>query len=380
MQYSETTTRPAGQVGRSASDDSFVVFANIQKTYDGETLVIKNLNLTIRRGEFLTLLGPSGSGKTTTLLMLAGFEHPTSGEIQIEGRSLAREPAYRRDLGMVFQDYALFPHMSVAENVAFPLAIRKQPKEEIVAKTRAALEMVKLGGYGDRRPSQLSGGQQQRVALARAVVFQPRMVLMDEPLGALDKQLREQMQLEIKHIQKDLGITVVYVTHDQAEALILSDRIAVFNDGSIYQIDRPDELYEHPKNTFVAQFIGENNQLLGEVVAIKDRICEVAIDGGGVVMAVPAKVNGVGSRTLVSVRPERVVLMPNDGNCPNIFDARVEEVIYLGDHIRVRVNLSEAASDFIIKVPIHEGRYGFEVGTEIKIGWAAEHCRALDVP
>ena len=380
MESSETMTRPTAHVERSASDDSFVDFVAVQKTYDGETLVIKNLNLTIRRGEFLTLLGPSGSGKTTTLLMLAGFEHPTSGEIRIEGRSLAREPAYRRDLGMVFQDYALFPHMTVAENVAFPLAIRKRPKQEIVAKTQAALDMVKLAGYGDRLPSKLSGGQQQRVALARALVFQPRMVLMDEPLGALDKQLREQMQLEIKHIQKDLGITVVYVTHDQSEALILSDRIAVFNDGSIYQLDTPDELYEHPQNTFVAQFIGENNQLHGEVVAIGERFCEVAIDGGGVAMAVPVKINGVGSRTLVSVRPERVFLMPNDGHCPNIFDARVEEMIYLGDHIRVRVCLSETTSEFIIKMPIHEGRSGFEVGMKIRIGWAAEHCRALDVP
>ncbi|MFQ6016584.1 MAG: ABC transporter ATP-binding protein [Kiloniellaceae bacterium] len=370
----------AGQVESSATKDGFVNFINVQKTYDGETLVIKDLNLTIRRGEFLTLLGPSGSGKTTTLLMLAGFEHPTSGEIQIEGRSLAREPAHRRDLGMVFQDYALFPHMTVAENVAFPLAIRKRAKQEIVSKTQAVLDMVKLGGYGDRQPSQLSGGQQQRVALARALVFQPRLVLMDEPLGALDKQLREQMQLEIKHIQNDLGITVVYVTHDQSEALILSDRIAVFNDGSIYQLGTPDELYEHPQNAFVAQFVGENNRLYGKVVGIDERFCEVALEAGGVVKAVPVKVDNIGSRTLISVRPERVVLNPDGGHCQNIFHARIEELIYLGDHTRVRVSLSETASDFVVKVPLHEGRHGFRVGKEIEIGWPAEHCRALDAP
>lgn len=362
------------------ADDQFVSFTNVQKTYDGETLVIKNLNLSVQKGEFLTLLGPSGSGKTTTLLMLAGFERPTSGDIELDGRSLAREPTHRREFGMVFQDYALFPHMTAAENVAFPLTVRGRPKEEIVSRVLQALEMVQLSGFGDRRPGQLSGGQQQRVALARALVFKPRLVLMDEPLGALDKQLRERMQLEIKHIQNELGITVVYVTHDQSEALIMSDRIAVFNEGSIYQLGSPNQLYEYPENSFVAQFIGESNKLLGEVVAMANDFCKVRLDAGGVVSALPVNVNGVGARTLVSVRPERVILNPGHGRCPNTFAAEIEELMYLGDHVRIRVSLGAAVRDFVAKVPISEGQEGFEVGTKLTVGWGAEYCRALDAP
>lgn len=360
------------------SHERFVNFINVQKTYDGETLVIKDLNLIISRGEFLTLLGPSGSGKTTTLLMLAGFEPPTSGEIELDGRPLASEPPYRRNLGMVFQDYALFPHMTVFENIAFPLVIRRRSKDEVVEKVGKVLEVVKLEGFGDRKPSQLSGGQQQRVALARALVFQPRLVLMDEPLGALDKQLREQMQLEIKHIQKDLGVTVVYVTHDQSEALIMSDRIAVFNEGCVYQIDTPGELYEHPENSFVAQFIGENNQLCGKVIALSESFCEVELDGGGTMRALPINVGGIGSRTLVSVRPERVVLNPETGSCENQFEVKVNELIYVGDYTRIRVCLSDDAAGFIVKVPVSGRNEPLQVGTTIRIGWSAEHCRALD--
>lgn len=360
------------------SDENFVRLINVQKTYDGETLVIKNLNVSISRGEFLTLLGPSGSGKTTTLLMLSGFERPTSGEIEIEGRSLSKEPPYRRGFGMVFQDYALFPHMNVSENIAFPLTIRKLSKAETASIVAGVLEMVKLEGFGDRQPSQLSGGQQQRVALARALVFQPRLVLMDEPLGALDKQLREQMQLEIKHIQKNLGVTVIYVTHDQAEALIMSDRIAVFNEGIVYQVDTPDELYEHPKNSFVAQFIGENNQLCGKVVSLNKDFCEVALDGGGAVKALPVNVEGVGSRTLLSVRPERVLINPERGSCENQLEARVEELIYMGDYTRVRLNVPGAATDLIVKMPVSQGGDQLQVGATIRVGWSVKHCRALD--
>lgn len=363
-----------------SADDSFVEFIEVQKTYDGETLVIKNLNLAIRRGEFLTLLGPSGSGKTTTLLMLAGFEHPTRGTIRLAGRSLEREPTHRRELGMVFQDYALFPHMTVAENVAFPLAVRKRPREQIAATVTTALNMVQLGEFGDRQPSQLSGGQQQRVALARALVFEPRLVLMDEPLGALDKQLREQMQLEIKHIQKELGITVVYVTHDQSEALTMSDRIAVFTDGFVCQLGTPNELYEYPENSFVAQFIGENNELTGAVVDIRGAHCTVSLDIGGVVNALAVQVSGIGERTLVSVRPERIILNPSQDQFENIFDAHVEELIYLGDHVRVRVRVAESVCDFTVKVPISAMSQVCTVGRHVKIGFPSEHCRALDAP
>ena len=226
--------------------DSFVKFEKVDKSYDGEILVVKDLNLDIPKGEFLTLLGPSGSGKTTTLMMLAGFETPTNGEIYLDGDAISSIPPYKRGIGMVFQNYALFPHMTVNENLSFPLEVRKLNKTDIKDKVSKALSMVELGEFGNRMPLQLSGGQQQRVALARALVFEPRLVLMDEPLGALDKKLREQMQYEIKHIHENIGITVVYVTHDQSEALTMSNRIAVFNDGVIQQLSTPDILYEKP--------------------------------------------------------------------------------------------------------------------------------------
>ena len=239
-----------------SNNNAFVRFNKVDKSYDGDTLVVKDLNLDVSKGEFLTMLGPSGSGKTTTLMMLAGFETPTSGEIYLEGDPISSIPPYKRGIGMVFQNYALFPHMTVNENLSFPLEVRKLSKSDIQDKVKKALSMVELEAFGSRMPLQLSGGQQQRVALARALVFEPRLVLMDEPLGALDKKLREQMQYEIKHIHEKIGITVVYVTHDQSEALTMSNRIAVFNDGKIQQISSPEVLYEKPENSFVAQFIG----------------------------------------------------------------------------------------------------------------------------
>jgi putative spermidine/putrescine transport system ATP-binding protein len=246
----------------------FVQFHNVQKSYDGESLIVKNLNLNIRRGEFLTLLGPSGSGKTTSLMMLAGFETTTSGEIKLGGKLLNNQPPHKRDIGMVFQNYALFPHMTVAENVAFPLFVRRLSKTDIKEKVDEALAMIQMEKFGHRYPAQLSGGQQQRVALARALVFEPKLVLMDEPLGALDKQLREHMQMEIKQLHQKFGLTIVYVTHDQSEALTMSDRVAIFHKGEIQQIDHPKVIYEEPQNAFVAQFIGENNQVQGKVTSI----------------------------------------------------------------------------------------------------------------
>ena len=362
------------------NDHEFVRFLEVQKTFDGETLVVKDRSLSMRKGEFLTLLGPSGSGKTTTLLMLAGFERPTSGEIHLDRQPLSRVPPHKRDLGMVFQDYALFPHMNVFENVAFPLGIRKLPKTEIGAKVASVLEIVKLAGFEDRRPYQLSGGQQQRVALARALVFGPRLVLMDEPLGALDKQLREQMQLEIKHIQEDLGITVVYVTHDQQEALTMSNRIAVFNEGRVYQLDLPDELYENPRNSFVAQFIGENNRLLGTVVGLAGEAREVELDGGGTVKALPVNVGGVGSKTQLSVRPERMSIDGEAGGDANRLDARIEELIYQGDTTRVRVRLACGVDDFVVKLTNTRRQELLPVGAPVSVAFSAEDCRALDEP
>ena len=260
----QTSSPPTG-VNSDTAAAPIVQFQAVEKTYDGVVNVVENLNLDILQGEFLTLLGPSGSGKTTTLMMLAGFEEPTAGDIVLKGRSLKSVPPFRRNMGVVFQNYALFPHMTVGENVGYPLEQRRMPRAEVGEKVQAALDMVELGAMAGRRPAQLSGGQQQRVALARALVFAPDVVLMDEPLGALDKRLREQMQVEIKHLHETLGMTFVYVTHDQSEALTMSDRIAVFHQGRIQQIGPAQDVYEAPMNAFVANFIGENNNLAGTV-------------------------------------------------------------------------------------------------------------------
>lgn len=358
------------------SDDALVELRGICKSYDGDVLVVKDLNLDIRRGEFLTLLGPSGSGKTTILMMLAGFETPTYGDIRIDGHPMSGLPPHKRNIGVVFQSYALFPHMTVAENLAFPLEVRKTPRDAIRDKVKRALAMVRLDTLGNRHPSQLSGGQQQRVALARALVFEPKLVLMDEPLGALDKQLREQMQLEIKHIHESLGVTVVYVTHDQSEALTMSDRVAVMDAGIIQQIDAPDQVYEAPTNSFVAHFIGENNRLPGKVVATENGTCVVEM-AGWTVRALAVRVGGVGSTTTVSLRPEKVRLADDADGCFNRFTARVREVIYMGDHTRLRLELL-GIDDFIAKVPHNRGQPMALEGDEILTGFTVEDCRALD--
>ncbi|MDX1717798.1 MAG: ABC transporter ATP-binding protein [Anderseniella sp.] len=362
----------------AGAGEPMVRFENVQKSYDGETLVVKDLNLDIAKGEFVTMLGPSGSGKTTTLMMLAGFEPATNGEIYLNGNPINNVPPHKRGIGMVFQNYALFPHMSVAENLAFPLAVRNMSKAEQEERVKKVLEMVELPGFGGRRPAQLSGGQQQRIAVARALVFEPDLVLMDEPLGALDKQLREQMQYEIKHIHESLGVTVVYVTHDQSEALTMSDRVAVFEDGIIQQLSTPEELYERPLNSFVAQFIGENNKLRGTVQEIgRDKIATVKLDSGDTVKALAVNVNGKGDRTLLSVRPERVTIAPKKTKGTITLNGRVEELIYLGDHIRTRMSVA-GHPDFIVKVPNNAGHHELKEGQTTTVGWQAEDCRALD--
>jgi len=352
----------------------FVVFDKIDKSYDGEVLVVKNLNLNITKGEFVTMLGPSGSGKTTTLMMLAGFETPTNGEIFLDNKPISKIPPYDREIGMVFQNYALFPHMTVQENLSFPLEVRNNSKSETQEKVKKALDMVELGEFGTRFPAQLSGGQQQRVALARALVFEPRLVLMDEPLGALDKNLREQMQYEIKHIHERIGITVVYVTHDQSEALTMSNRIAVFNDGVVQQLSTPDILYEKPENSFVAEFIGENNTMVGTLKKDEGEYCEVDIDGGGSVKAKKINVGNIGEKTKLSVRPERVAI--NSSSDVNKFNGEVKELIYLGDHIRARLSVC-GNEDFIVKIP-NEGNLNLNEGSNISVSWSQEDIRALD--
>ena len=364
-------------MAETQANDVLVSFRGVQKSYDGETLIVKDLNLDIRKGEFLTLLGPSGSGKTTSLMMLAGFETPTSGEIQLAGRSINNVPPHKRDIGMVFQNYALFPHMTVAENLAFPLSVRGMSKTDVAERVKRALSMVQLDAFGGRYPAQLSGGQQQRVALARALVFEPQLVLMDEPLGALDKQLREHMQMEIKHIHQRLGVTVVYVTHDQGEALTMSDRVAVFHQGEIQQIAPPHELYEHPRNSFVANFIGENNRIAGQLASHEGERCVVTLARGEKVEALAVNVGQPGDPVSLSIRPERVRLNGHSESCVNRFSGRVAEFIYLGDHVRIRLEVC-GRTDFFVKQPIAELDPALGVGDVVPLGWAVEHVRALD--
>jgi putative spermidine/putrescine transport system ATP-binding protein len=349
-----------------------VSFTGVQKSFDGTALVVRDLNLDIRRGEFLTLLGPSGSGKTTTLMMLAGFETPTEGEITLAGTPITRTPPHKRNFGMVFQNYALFPHMTVEQNVAYPLTVRGVTRDEQKKKVARALEMVRLGPLGARYPAQLSGGQQQRVALARALVFEPQLVLMDEPLGALDKQLREHMQLELKELHRQLGLTFVYVTHDQSEALTMSDRVAVFNDGAIQQIDRVDRLYEAPANRFVASFVGDSTLLEGVVTAITDAGCTVGLPSGTRVTGV--NVNGAqpGDRVICGIRPERVELT-GVLNQANTFEATVADVIYFGDHLRLRCNIPQQV-DAMVKLPL--GRHDVPaIGDTVFLYAAEEYLR-----
>jgi len=359
----------------TSATNAFVEFERVQKSYDGENLVVKDLNLSMPKGEFLTMLGPSGSGKTTCLMMLAGFETATHGDIRLDGKSINNIPPHKRGIGMVFQNYALFPHMTVAENLAFPLEVRKIGKSEREEKVKIALDRVQMGDFGGRRPAQLSGGQQQRVALARALVFEPELVLMDEPLGALDKQLRETLQFEITHLAHELGITVVYVTHDQTEALTMSDRVAVFENGRIQQLAPPDLLYEEPENSFVAQFIGENNTLEGVVTEIKGGTCLVQLDGGGLIEAKPINVTRAGERTRVSIRPERVEFNKDrmqEG--AHTLKAEVLEFVYMGDIFRTRLRVA-GTDNFIIKTRNAPDQVRLKPGQQIEIGWLAEDCR-----
>jgi len=353
-----------------------VRFVNVQKSYDGKILVVKNLNLDIAKGEFVTMLGPSGSGKTTCLMMLAGFETATHGDILLAGRPINNIPPHKREIGMVFQNYALFPHMSVGENLAFPSQVRKMSKADQQEKVKRALDMVQMIDFINRRPAQLSGGQQQRIALARALVFEPELILMDEPLGALDKQLREHMQYEIKHIHESLGVSVVYVTHDQSEALTMSDRVAVFNDGIVQQLSSPQALYEAPQNSFVAQFIGENNKLNGQVDGVDRDSCAVTLDDGSKVTALPVNV-AKGAKTTLSIRPERIAINPKNGDTDNQLRGKIVELIYLGDHIRARMTVG-GNDEFVVKVPNNAYAVSLSEGDEATIGWQTADCRALD--
>jgi len=371
---------PAGKPRRLSTDVAVELVA-MNKWY-GDFHVLRDINLKVMGGERIVICGPSGSGKSTMIRCINRLEEHQAGRVVIDGIELTNDlkkiDEVRREVGMVFQHFNLFPHLTVLENLTLaPIWVRKTPKKQAEEIAMHFLKRVKIPEQANKYPGQLSGGQQQRVALARALVFDPKLVLMDEPLGALDKQLREQMQLEIKHIHKNVGVTVVYVTHDQSEALTMSDRIAVFNDGTIQQLATPEDLYERPENAFVAQFIGENNRLRGKVTAMNGTTCQVAIEGGAGVKALAVNVDAVGQPTTLSLRPERVKINPSAGSMPNLFSAEVRELIYLGDHVRTRVAVC-GHEDFVIKLPNTEGGVQFEPGEKITIGWKAEDCRALD--
>lgn len=315
-----------------SSNNEFVSVKNVSKSF-GSTNVVRNVSLDIHRGEFISLLGPSGSGKTTTLMMIAGFEKPDRGTISLEGQVLDNVPPYKRNLGFVFQSYALFPHMTIARNVAYPLAMRKLPKSEIDKAVAESLMMVDLpiAEYGDRMPRSLSGGQQQRVALARAIVFKPRVMLLDEPLGALDRRLRETMLDEFRNLHRKLGTTMIYVTHDQEEALTMSDRVAVFADGRIQQIGTPNVLYQAPSNEFVATFLGDSNRL----TVARSGDVEAWRAGDGTILPGRAVGDAMGESIVLVVRPENVQLADPSAS---LLVGRVSDLMYVGDHVRVTIS------------------------------------------
>jgi ABC-type Fe3+/spermidine/putrescine transport system ATPase subunit len=351
-----------------------VELTGIVKTYGGHRAV-DALSIGVASGERLALLGPSGCGKTTTLNMIAGFLEPDAGEIAIAGRPMRGIPAYRRDAGMVFQSYALFPHLSVHDNVAFGLVMRRVPRGEIAERVRAALELVRLVGLERRYPRELSGGQQQRVALARALVIRPAVLLLDEPLSNLDAKLRQEMRLEIVEIQRRLGITTIFVTHDQEEALAIADRVAVMRAGRVEQIDSPAGIYAAPRTAFVARFIGEGNFLPGRVTAVEAGRARVALDGGGQVLA-RGEGRRPGERVLAMVRLERVAVGARPAGLDNSFPAAVRGVSFLGAVTR----LSLAAGDLTLGAAIHDAARldGLASGTAVFAEWRAADCLLLD--
>ncbi len=364
--------RPAADADRTGARLELLA---LTKHY-GAVVAVDAVDLVVEPGEFITLLGPSGSGKTTIMLMIAGFVAPTSGQIQVDGADIARVPPEQRNIGMVFQSYALFPHMTVFDNIAFPLRMRRWPKADIAAAVRDALGIVRLEGFAARYPRQLSGGQQQRVALSRALVYRPPVLLMDEPLGALDKKLREELQLEIKHIQSQLGLTVVYVTHDQDEALTMSDRIAVMNLGEILQIGRPEALYQRPVSRFVADFLGESNFLTGTIVATEDG--RDVVETSSKLRFVVPHADGArpGDRIECALRPERVALAGANGQVDNAFPATVVERIYIGELTKLRVALPSGE----LLTLSQQNRLGageVEAGQAVTVGW--KHSDAVIV-
>jgi spermidine/putrescine ABC transporter ATP-binding subunit len=350
----------------------------LTKTF-GSATVVDDVSFVLEPGQLLTLLGPSGSGKTTTMRMIAGFEEPTAGRIRIDGQDITAQAAHRRNIGVVFQQYALFPHLTVFENVAYPLRMRRVPRRQLERQVNEALDMVRLSNMESRLPRQLSGGQQQRVALARAVVFRPPVLLMDEPMGALDKRLREIMQVEIRQLQKTLGITTVSVTHDQVEALVMSDLVAVMDGGRLQQIGRPAQLYRRPANRFVADFIGESNILDGAVGATPSGVWQFRSRGGLVCdCQPPAAVQGDGQPCTVVVRPEsiRIVASGESGPAGPAVTCRIVDRLYVGDLIRLRLR-NAGGEELIAKMLATREVERLDVGQAVQAWWDAQDCLVL---
>ncbi|MDU0340272.1 ABC transporter ATP-binding protein [Bosea rubneri] len=364
------TPADAPAAGGNRSGSLPITIERLVKSY-GSFKALDDVSLSIRSGEFITLLGPSGSGKTTLLMVLAGFVRPQSGSVRFADREVVLLPPHKRDIGMVFQNYALFPHMTVAGNLAYPLKLRNVPAREIAGRVERALDLIQLSAFGERRIDQLSGGQRQRVALARAVIFEPRILLMDEPLSALDKNLREQMQLEVRRLHDRLGMTTVYVTHDQREALTMSDRIAVINRGRVVQLDRPRELYERPATHFVASFIGESSTLPIEV-----RDGRASFAGAPLLSAAPAPASSASS--FLVLRPEKLRLLADAAPTEaNVIAGHVRQNVFQGDSI---VTYVRTASDHEIAIrrSLRTDEVLAEVGTAVRVGFSAED--AIIVP
>ncbi|MFK4529279.1 putative spermidine/putrescine transport system ATP-binding protein [Bradyrhizobium japonicum] len=360
---------PLSEPGQFRAMGKSVQVRQATKVYSG-VAAIKDVTVDVAPGEFLTLLGPSGSGKTTTMMAIAGFTELNSGEILIDGVRVDRRPPNRRNIGVVFQHLALFPHMSVADNIAFPLRMRGVPEQQVQSRVQRVLDLVELSAFGARLPAQLSGGQQQRVAFARAVVFDPPVLLLDEPLGALDRKLRESMQIELKSFQRRLGITTLMVTHDQEEALTISDRIAVMNRGEIEQIGSPEDLYENPATLFVADFVGDSNHVLGAVRTVSGQRCTICTSGGIECAGQVRQVHDATAATMV-VRPERVLMGQDVGNAENRFDGMIEDVSYAGEAVRYSVRISP--SDVLVaKIRNSAGRPRPRVGDAASVGWNSE--------
>jgi spermidine/putrescine ABC transporter ATP-binding subunit len=343
----------------------------------GSFTAVKRVDLHIQEGDFLALLGPSGSGKTTTLIMLAGFEAPDKGDIHINDESVLDVPPHKRNIGMVFQNYALFPHLNVYENVVFPLKMRKIKKSEMMDKVEQTLDLVKLPGLESRYPSQLSGGQQQRIALARALVYDPPLLLMDEPLGALDKKLRDHMQLELKQIQKKTSTTIIYVTHDQEEALNMSNKIAVMKEGQIIQVGSPEEVYEKPANSFVAGFMGDSNFVEGEITNYQKGLIYIKIANGDVIKVKGDKYPG-NKELKISIRPTKIRLEPKKDNNENFVQLKgqVADLRYIGEAIEYSVNVG-IENLFSVKQHIREGTDMKKKGEEVFLSWNIKDASIL---